>query len=103
MPVSLLGKHTVSEKEVVCSYPKCGNKRHSSAHCGIKTKDQDKAQLQRAGRSSDPKKTQRELLRKLSILKSSRGRSPCYVCGAEGHRAYECTERADFKDKKSAN
>ena len=66
-----------------------------------KEEDQEKAQLKRAGRSRNPKKTQREPLRKPSLQKSPRGRGPCYVCGAEGHCAFECTERADLKDKKS--
>ena len=39
-------------------------------------------QLKRAGRSRDPKKPQRKLQRK----QPSRGRGPCYVCGAEGQR-----------------
>ena len=96
--------HRVSEKAVVCSYPKCGKKGHSAAHCWIKKKGQEKAQLKRTGRSRNPKKTQREPLRKSTPQKYPRRRGPCYVCGAEGHRAFECTERADLKgNKKSAN
>ena len=96
--------HRVSEKAVVCSYPKCGKKGHSAAHCWIKKKGQEKAQLKRTGRSRNPKKTQREPLRKSTPQKYPRRRGPCYVCGAEGHRAFECTERADLKDnKKSAH
>ena len=87
----------------MCSYPKCGKKGHSAAHCWIKKKDQEKAQLKRAGRSRDPKKTQREPLRKSTLQNYPRRRGPCYVSGAEGHRAFECTERADLKgNKKSA-
>ena len=94
--------HTVSEKAVLCSYPKCGKKGHSAAHCWIKKKDQEKAQLKHAGRSRDPKKTQREPLRKSTPQKYPRRRGPCYVCGAEGYRTFECTERADLKDNKKS-
>ena len=90
---------TVSEKAVVCSYPECGKKGHSAAHCWIKKKDQEKAQL---GRCRDPKKTQREPLRKSTPQIYPRRRGPCCVCGAEGHRAFECTERADLKDNKKS-
>ena len=73
--VLLLGKRTQSQKS------------HSVAHCWIKKKDPEKAQLKRAGRSRDPKMSQMESKRKQPSRKPSRRRGPCHVCGAERHIA----------------
>ena len=42
-----------SREKVVCSYPKCGKAGHTLAHCWKRKKDQNIAQLKRAGRSRD--------------------------------------------------
>ena len=73
-------------------------KGQSAAHCWIITKnDKEKAHLKRAGRNRDPQKPLRESQCKQPLRKPSQGRGHCNVCGAEGHRAFECPERADFK------
>ena len=90
--------HTVSEKVVVCSYPKCGKKGHTAAQCWMRKKEQEKAKLKRAGRSRDFKRSPRESLRKASSRTPTRGRGPCYVCGSREHRAFECPDRADSHD-----
>ena len=95
---SVIGEaHTVSEKVVVCSYPKC-RKKDTAAQCWIRKKEQEKAKLKRAGRSQDFKRSPRESLRKASSRTSTRGRGPCYVCGSGEHRAFECPDRADSHD-----
>ena len=83
--------YTVSEKLVVCSYPKCGKKGHRAAHCW------------RAGRSRDFKRSHRESPRKAPSHAPTRGRGPCYVCGSREHRAFECPDRADTYDREKRN
>ena len=41
---SVIGEeHTVSEKIVLCSYPKCGKQGHTAAQCLLRKKEQDGA------------------------------------------------------------
>ena len=66
---SIIGEaHTVSEKVVVCSYPKCGKKGHTAAQCWMRKKEQEKVKLKRAGRSRDFKRSPRESSRKHHFL-----------------------------------
>ena len=91
--------HTVSEKVVVCSYPKCGKKGHTAVQCWMRKKEQENAKLKRAGRSRDFKRRPRESPRKASSRTPTRGRGPSNVCGSIEHRAFECPDRADSQDR----
>ena len=94
---SVIGKaHTVSEKVVVCSYPKCGKKGHTAAQCWMRKKEREKAKLKRAGRSRDFKRCPRESPRKAPSSAPTRGRGP----SSREHRAFECPDRADSHDRK---
>ena len=62
--------HTVTEKEVECSYPKCGTKGHTAAQCWMRKKEQENTKLKRAGRSREPSRA------------PTRRRGPCYMCAA---------------------
>ena len=91
---SVIGEaHTVSEKVVVCSYPKCKKKGHTAAQCWMRKKEQEKAKPKRAGRSRDVKKSPGESPRKAPSRAPTRGRGPCYVCGSREHHALSVPSR----------
>ena len=58
---------TVSEKPVMCSYPKCGEKGHSAAHCWIKKKDQKKAQLKQRSKEDPERATEETTTAEISL------------------------------------
>ena len=72
--------HTVSEKVVVLSYPKCGEKGHTATQSWLHKREQEKAKLKQAGRSKDFKKSHGESSKESYSRPLTGERSVCYMC-----------------------